>query len=414
MRKPGGSSAHAARTGGLERPRFEPSTDAAEQIVEDSRARPGLDPGANRLERRSGRVRAGQHDALISVIQHLSLAGSMGEIRRIVSHAARQLTGADGATFVLRSGDDCFYADEDAISPLWKGRRFPMDSCVSGWVMRSREPLAIEDVYRDRRILTAAYRQTFVKSLAMVPIRQTDPVGAIGSYWARRHRPTEEQVALLRALANSTAVAMEAVRAREELERTGLEVIDRLALAAEYRDDETRAHTDRVARTSRLLAQAVGLPEIETTLIARAAPLHDVGKLAIPDAVLLKPGRLSEAEFGLIKTHTTAGAAILAGSSTRVLLMAEEIALTHHERWDGDGYPAGLRADAIPITGRIVALADVFDALTHGRPYKSAWPVRAAVAEILRSSGRHFDPAVVSAFLKLGPAILAELAQQPQ
>jgi hypothetical protein len=380
---------------------------------ESGRDRLSLD-GADRRDRPLRRPRASGRDALIAGIQSLSLAGSFAEIREIVSRAARQLTGADGATLVLRAGDDCLYADEDAVSPLWKGRRFPLDSCVSGWVMRNRRPLAIEDVYRDRRIDPAVYGPTFVRSMAMVPIREVEPVGAIGNYWARRHRPTDEEVSLLQALANSTAVAMEAVRARAELERTGLEVIDRLALAAEYRDDETRAHTDRVARTSRLLAEAVGLAPAESELIARAAPLHDVGKLAIPDAVLLKPGRLSEAEFGLIKTHTTAGAAILAGSSTRVLLMAEEIALTHHERWDGDGYPAGLRADAIPVTGRIVALADVFDALTHGRPYKSAWPVRAAVAEIIRSSGRHFDPTVVNAFLKLGPARLAELAQQPR
>ena len=412
MGKSGGSIAHPATTAG-QRPRFDRGANGADTPAEDGRERLGLDAGTGR-GRAGRRPAATERDALIAAIQSLSLAGSMGEIRGIVSRAARQLAGADGATFVLRSGNECLYADEDAITPLWKGCRFSTESCVSGWVMRNREPVAIENVYRDPRTPADMYRPTFVRSMAMVPVRETHPVGTIGTYWARQHQPTDEQVSLLQALANSTAVAMEAVRARDELERTGLDVIDRLALAAEYRDDETRAHTDRVARSSRLLAEALGLSEAESTLIARAAPLHDVGKLAIPDAVLLKPGRLSEAEFGLIKTHTTAGAAILTGSSTRVLLMAEEIALTHHERWDGDGYPAGLRADAIPLTGRIVALADVFDALTHGRPYKSAWPVRAAVAEILRSSGRHFDPAVVNAFLKLGPAKLAELAQQPR
>jgi putative two-component system response regulator len=364
-------------------------------------------------ERPSVRLDESGREGLISAIRRLSRATSMAQIQEVVRHAARQLTGADGATLVLRSGEECVYADEDAISPLWKGRRFPIHDCVSGWVMSHRQPVAIEDVYRDRRVPAAAYRPTFVKSMAMVPIRKIDPVGAIGNYWARRHRATDEEIALLQALANSTAAAIEAVQARDELERIGLEVIDRLALAAEYRDDETRAHTDRVARTSVLLARGLGLSEGDTTLIARAAPLHDVGKLAIPDAILLKPGRLSEAEFGLIKRHTTAGAAILAGRSTRVLLLAEEIALTHHERWDGDGYPSGLQGDGIPLSGRIVALADVFDALTHGRPYKSAWPVRSAVAEIRRSSGRHFDPTVVDAFLELGPAHLAALAEQP-
>jgi putative two-component system response regulator len=366
-----------------------------------------------RGERPSLRLDETGREGLISVIQRLSRATSMPQIRKIVCHAARQLTGADGATFVLRSGDQCVYADEDAIAPLWKGRRFPIHGCMSGWVMSHEQPAAIEDVYNDRRVPAAAYRPTFVKSMAMVPIGETAPVGAIGNYWARRHRATDEEIALLQALANAAAVTIAAIRARDELERIGLEVIDRLALAAEYRDDETRAHTDRVARTSVLLARALGVSDGETTLIGQAAPLHDVGKLAIPDAILLKPGRLNDAEFGLVKQHTTAGAAMLAGSSTRVLVLAEEIALTHHERWDGDGYPSGLRGDGIPLSGRIVALADVFDALTHGRPYKSAWPVRAAVAEIRRSSGRHFDPVVVDAFLKLGPTRLAALAEQP-
>lgn len=233
------------------------------------------------------------NEDLVATIQRLSLAQTLVEIREVVRSGARRLTGSDGATFVLRIGEQCYYADEDAISPLWKGQHFPMNTCVSGWVMRNRRPAAIEDVYSDDRIPQAAYRPTFVKSLAMVPIRESDPLGAIGNYWAHRHQPTAHEIALLQALANSTAVAMEAVQVREGLERTGLEVIDRLALAAEY-DDGTHEHTARVARTSLLLAQAIGLPSDEVSLIGQAAPLHDVGKLAVPDAILLKPGRLSD------------------------------------------------------------------------------------------------------------------------
>jgi len=157
--------------------------------------------------------------ALVEVVQRLSLARSRDEIQEIVRRAARQLTGADGATWILRDRDFCFYADEDAISPLWKGQRFPLDACVSGWVMLNSQPAVIPDIYSDPRVPHEAYRPTFVKSLAMVPIRRVDPVGAIGNYWATHHRATDEEVQLLQALADSTAVALENIHALEELER---------------------------------------------------------------------------------------------------------------------------------------------------------------------------------------------------
>ena len=156
---------------------------------------------------------------LVAAIQRLSMARSIDEIQAIVRTAARWLTDADGATFVLRDGEFCFYADEDAISPLWKGQRFPLRSCISGWAMLNRRPAVIEDIYEDPRIPHEAYRPTFVKSLAMVPIRTLDPVGAIGNYWAAPHRPREHEVELLQALADSTAVAMENVRVYEQLEQ---------------------------------------------------------------------------------------------------------------------------------------------------------------------------------------------------
>jgi diguanylate cyclase (GGDEF)-like protein len=157
-------------------------------------------------------------ELLIETVQALSLARDLAQIINIVRTAARRLTGADGASFILREGDNCFYADEDAVSPLWKGQRFPMESCVSGWVMLNRMPVTIPDIYQDPRIPTDAYRPTFVRSLTMVPIRTQSPVGAIGNYWATHYHPTEDQVRLLQALADSTAVAMESIRVREEME----------------------------------------------------------------------------------------------------------------------------------------------------------------------------------------------------
>jgi GAF domain-containing protein len=160
----------------------------------------------------------GRLEDLVEVIQRLSLARTLPAVQDIVRRAARRLTGADGATFVLRDGDCCFYADEDAIAPLWKGQRFPMSACISGWSMLHRLPAVIDDIYADDRIPHDAYRPTFVKSLAMVPIRTLEPIGAIGNYWAAPHHPTEAEVKLLQALADTTAVALENVRVFTELE----------------------------------------------------------------------------------------------------------------------------------------------------------------------------------------------------
>ncbi|HJZ56808.1 MAG TPA: GAF domain-containing protein, partial [Gemmataceae bacterium] len=155
---------------------------------------------------------------LVGAVQRLSLARDLPTVQEIVRRSARRLAGADGATFVLRDGDRCHYADEDAIAPLWKGQRFPMDICISGWSMLHRRPAVIEDIYADDRIPHDAYRPTFVKSLVMVPIRTLDPVGAIGTYWAARHAATPAEVHLLQALADTTAVAMENIRVFTELE----------------------------------------------------------------------------------------------------------------------------------------------------------------------------------------------------
>lgn len=155
---------------------------------------------------------------LVTAVQELSLARDLNAVMSVVRKAARDLTGADGATFVLRDGGACYYVDEDAIAPLWKGQRFPLDSCISGWTMLQREPAVIEDIYNDPRIPVDVYRKTFVKSLAMVPIRTEAPIGAIGNYWARQHRPEPGEIELLQALANTTSVAMENVRVYQELE----------------------------------------------------------------------------------------------------------------------------------------------------------------------------------------------------
>lgn len=198
-----------------------------------------------------------------------------------------------------------------------------------------------------------------------------------------------------------------------ELEAARQEILDRLARAAEFRDDDTGLHTQRVGRLAARLAQVIGLPDDLVDLLRKAAPLHDIGKIGIPDAILLKEGRLSPEERSLMETHTSIGARILSGSRYPILGMAEEIALTHHERWDGAGYPAGLRGEAIPLTGRIVAVADVFDSLTHVRPYKHAWTVQEAIAEFRAEQGRQFDPTVVEALFRVAPETVVMETTEP-
>ena len=185
-----------------------------------------------------------------------------------------------------------------------------------------------------------------------------------------------------------------------DLQHVQVEMLERLANASEARDDDTGEHTQRVGALSAALGARCGWPLAQIDEIRRAASLHDIGKIGIPDRILLKPARLDPDEFQTMKSHTTVGAKILAGSRFATLRLAEEIAEFHHERWDGSGY-SGLAADEIPLSARIVAIADVFDVLTHSRPYKQAWPAAEALAVIAREKGKHFDPRLADQFAKL-------------
>ncbi len=197
------------------------------------------------------------------------------------------------------------------------------------------------------------------------------------------------------------ALEQQVYEQHEDLGDARLEMLQRLALASEYRDDDTGQHAQRVGRISGLVARVLGLDAEEVGLIRYAATLHDVGKIAVPDHVLLKPARLTQSELELMQTHVWAGAQMLANSRSPLLRVAEQIAQTHHEWWDGTGYLAGLRGQEIPLAGRIAAIADVFDALTHDRPYKGAVSIDEALVEIRALSGRQFDPGVVEAFESL-------------
>lgn len=191
-----------------------------------------------------------------------------------------------------------------------------------------------------------------------------------------------------------------------ELYDTRLQIVRRLGRAAEYRDNETGLHIVRMSKISALLGEAVGMGLESCELLLNASPMHDIGKIGIPDHILLKPGGFEPHEWETMKSHTTIGADILSGDDSDILNMAREIAFTHHEKWDGSGYPCGLQGESIPLEGRIVAVADVFDALTSERPYKRAWPIEDALDFVRSQRGQHFDPQLVDLFMENLPSVL--------
>ena len=210
------------------------------------------------------------------------------------------------------------------------------------------------------------------------------------------HKETQEQ---------NRCLADKVQEQTKELQRLQIELLHRLMQAVEFRDNETGDHVSRMSWYCYELAKASGMPEAECLMLLHASKMHDVGKLAIPDHILLKPDKLTPGEWEVMKTHAIVGAKILAGSSFALLQLAETIAKTHHERWDGSGYPLGLSGESIPFVGRVVAICDVFDALQSKRPYKPAWPLADVVAELQNNSGKQFDPELVETFLQILPRL---------
>lgn len=220
---------------------------------------------------------------------------------------------------------------------------------------------------------------------------------------------------LNKAMKNQNQILEEKVRERtRELDETRLEIIRRLGRAAEYRDNETGLHIIRMSQYSELLGVAAGMSTTEGLMILNASPMHDIGKIGIPDNILLKTGKLTPEEWEIMKTHATIGAEIMSGHHSDLMQMARVIAMTHHEKWDGTGYPKGLKGEEIPQVGRVVAVADVFDALTTTRPYKKAWPVEEAVTYIVENRGTHFEPLLVDLFQDNLAAILEIRARYPE
>ncbi|KQO12449.1 HD domain-containing phosphohydrolase [Paenibacillus sp. Leaf72] len=212
---------------------------------------------------------------------------------------------------------------------------------------------------------------------------------------------------------HKNTLEMRVLERTEELQKAKLEMLLLLGRAGEYRDDMTGRHTLRVGRLAELIASRLGLSEEDADRIRKAAPLHDIGKIGIPDEILLKPGRFEPHEFEQMKAHTIIGSSILEGSTFSILKLAGIIAKSHHEKWDGSGYPFGLKGEEIPLEARIVALADFYDALTHERPYKRAWTIQETIEEVKKQSGMHFDPQIANVLIELfNEGILSSLEDE--
>ncbi len=289
--------------------------------------------------------------------------------------------------------------------------RIPIGQGIAGFVARTGSAVNIRDAYKDTRFAQDLDRITGyqTRSVLAVPLRGRDgkALGVFEVLNKAKGSFTEEDEGLLRILATMAATFIENATLYDDLRRSHLETIYRMALVAEYRDQsDTGRHLRRMSRFSGILAQGMGLSFLEAEDIRYAAPLHDVGKVAIPDSILRKPAKLTPEEFEEMKKHTVYGAKMLANAESRLLRLAAKIAVGHHEFFDGTGYPYQLKGEAISLEARIVTVADVFDALSSKRVYKGEWTVEDAVKYITERAGKQFDPKVVAVLIEKLPEIL--------
>ncbi len=280
----------------------------------------------------------------------------------------------------------------------------PLGSGIAGKAAENDEVIIINDAYSDPRFDKTVDMQTGYRTRNMIAIPYHDPEGnVIGVFQAinkmtEEGKFTEEDVRRLMLAATYTGKELSTVLMQQEIEHTQKEIIFTMAEAGEMRSKETGYHVKRVAEYSYILAIGSGMNEKEAELLKMASPMHDIGKVAIPDAILLKPGKLTDEEWEVMRSHAVMGYNILRHSERKILKAAATVALTHHEKWNGKGYPYGLSGENIHIFGRITAIADVFDALGSDRVYKKAWEMERILNLLREESGEHFDPALVKVF----------------
>lgn len=372
----------------------------------------------------------------ISVAERIARVGialtsihDLDTLLELIVSEARSLAQCDGGTVFL-----C--ADGSLHPVVWQngtlgqsrvvgervigsGKSMPVSAnSLAGWVASTHRIANVPDAYTlpddaPFELDTSWDRETGYRTTSVLGVPMLDADGSIvgvlqliNAMENGRVTPfSREAETPIRAIASQAAVAIQNARLHDRLKQSYFDTIVRLSMAAEYRDPDTARHLEQMSRYSHAVALGLGLTKERAEMLRFAAPMHDIGKLGVPDAILLKPGPLTPEERLEMQEHTTIGARILAGSDADIIRLSATVALTHHERWDGAGYPAGLSGESIPIEGRIVALADAFDCISSRRVYKEATPFEESVRRAAADRGTHFDPACVDAFLTVVPEI---------
>ena len=375
----------------------------------------------------------------------LSREQDLNQLLTLILTESRQFTNAEAGSLYVREGEQLRFSVTqnevlearkkaelraqkkalEVVPSTFTGFYVSLDkSSLAGYVGVTGKVLNIPDAYKIPSGREYKFNRSFdeknnyrTKSMLIVPMKDasSNVVGVLQLINARKGKgivPFDKHFEnLVLSLASQAAIAIKNAMLTQELKEAYLDTIFRLSVAAEYKDDDTAAHIHRMSRYSAILAEGLGLSTAEVESIRYASPMHDIGKLGVPDSILMKPGKLTPAEFKEMQNHTVFGAKILENAKAELLRVSEQIALTHHEKWDGSGYPRGLKGENIPLSGRIVALADVFDALTTKRCYKPAFPLEESLRIIKEGTGRHFDPKIAMAFNNNIEKILAVKAQ---
>ena len=323
----------------------------------------------------------------------------------IIAEEVRQILGADRCSVFLLDGYKGELWTKVALGLGEKILRIPIGKGIAGFAAKTGSAVNIRDAYRDTRFTQDLDRITGyqTKSVLAMPLKGRDGkvLGVFEVLNKNKGAFNDEDEGFLRILAMIAASFIENATLYEELRRSHLETIYRMALVAEFRDQQdTGKHLRRMSRYSGIIASGMGMPYQESEDIRYAAPLHDIGKVAIPDSILRKPGKLDPQEFEEMKRHTIYGSQMLVNAESRLLRLAAKIAIAHHEHFDGTGYPNGIKGEAIPIEARIVSVADVFDALISKRVYKAGWSFDDALAYMKNQDGKLFDPVIIACLNK--------------
>jgi len=363
----------------------------------------------------------------------------LDQLLEMIVREARAFTRADAGSLYLREGDRLVFAvsqndtltkrlGEEEERAKFSAFSIPISQrSIAGYVASTKQNLNIPDVYAIPGDAPYHFNPEFderndyrTRSILAVPMEDhldevigvLQLINALQGDAAVPFSPSLEE--LVRSIASQAAVAVNNARLTAEIKRVHLDTIYRLSVAAEYKDHDTAAHIRRMSQYTAALAQRMGWVARQTELLLYASPMHDVGKIGIPDAILLKPGKLTPEERKVMEEHTLIGSRILSGSESELLKLSEVVALTHHEKWNGSGYPCGLKGAEIPQCGRITAVADVFDALCSRRVYKSDMDTEAAFDIIKKDSGSHFDPECVEAFWDIRDSLCQIRAQHAE